>query len=75
MKNPTVTLTVLLETLEELLHTLQPAVAMNPDLRDAKVIPVDLSDMSEFIKAVQNHFVFKTCLSRCKIRASASISL
>ena len=53
-----------------LLHTLQPPVAMNPDLRDAKVIPVDLSDMSEFIKAVQNHFVFKTCLSRCKIRRS-----
>lgn len=30
-----------------LLHTLQPALAMNPDLQDAKVIQVDLSDMSE----------------------------
>eukprot|EP00913_Durusdinium_trenchii_P035751 g33453.t1 len=33
-----------------LLHTLQPALAMNPDLQDAKVIQVDLSDMSEFIR-------------------------
>ena len=30
---------------------------------------VDLSDMSEFIMCVNNHFVFETCVSRCKIRA------
>lgn len=68
MKNPIVTLLGLLEVLEELLQTLQPAVAMNPDLKDAKIINVDLADMSEFIKCVQNHFVFETCVSRCKIR-------
>ncbi|CAK9084005.1 Potassium voltage-gated channel protein eag (Ether-a-go-go protein) [Durusdinium trenchii] len=68
VKNPVVTLTGLLEILEELLHTLQPALAMNPDLQDAKVIQVDLSDMSEFISVVNNHFVFETCVSRCKIR-------
>lgn len=68
MKNPIVTLLGLLEVLEELLQTLQPAVAMNPDLKDAKIINVDLADMSEFISCVQNHFVFETCVSRCKIR-------
>lgn len=68
MKNPIVTLLGLLEILEELLQTLQPAVAMNPDLVGAKVINVDLADMSEFIACVQNHFVFETCVSRCKIR-------
>eukprot|EP00438_Fugacium_kawagutii_P004331 Skav220063 [mRNA] locus=scaffold1709:139383:161802:- [translate_table: standard] len=76
IKNPIVTLLGLLEVLEELLgssfqrllQTLRPAVAMNPDLKDAKIINVDLADMSEFITCVQNHFVFETCVSRCKIR-------
>ncbi|CAJ1344612.1 unnamed protein product [Effrenium voratum] len=70
MKNPVVTLTGLLEMLEELLHTLKPTVDLMPDLKEAKVIQVDLSDMSEFIACVQNTFVFETCVSRCKIRFS-----
>eukprot|EP00441_Pelagodinium_beii_P032538 CAMPEP_0197644038 /NCGR_PEP_ID=MMETSP1338-20131121/17148_1 /TAXON_ID=43686 ORGANISM="Pelagodinium beii, Strain RCC1491" /NCGR_SAMPLE_ID=MMETSP1338 /ASSEMBLY_ACC=CAM_ASM_000754 /LENGTH=107 /DNA_ID=CAMNT_0043217359 /DNA_START=100 /DNA_END=423 /DNA_ORIENTATION=- len=30
-----------------------------------KVMIVDLSDLADFIKAVQNSFVFATCISRC----------
>jgi len=66
--NPAVTLSCLLECLVDLLHVLQPNIDMMPDLKDAKVVLVDLSDMSEFIACVQNRFVFETCVSRCKIR-------
>lgn len=37
-----------------------------PNLKGVQMIPVDLSDMGEFIAAVQNRFVFQTCVSRCK---------
>eukprot|EP00437_Effrenium_voratum_P066545 CAMPEP_0181503148 /NCGR_PEP_ID=MMETSP1110-20121109/56763_1 /TAXON_ID=174948 /ORGANISM="Symbiodinium sp., Strain CCMP421" /LENGTH=68 /DNA_ID=CAMNT_0023631833 /DNA_START=38 /DNA_END=241 /DNA_ORIENTATION=- len=33
-----------------------------------KVIPVDLSEMAEFIAVVQNRFVFLTCVSRCQLQ-------
>ena len=36
-----------------LLQTLQPAVAMNPDLKDAKIINVDLADMSAWLQIPQ----------------------
>ena len=31
-------------------------------------MPVDLSDMGEFISAVRNRFVFATCISRCQMK-------
>lgn len=33
-----------------------------------KMIPVDLSEMAEFIAVVQNRFVFLTCVSRCQLQ-------
>lgn len=32
------------------------------------MIPVDLSEMAEFIAVVQNRFVFLTCVSRCQLQ-------
>lgn len=63
--NSLVGLTILLEVLVDLLSNLWPTIlATNGDAN--KMIAVDLSDMSEFIAAVQNRFVFQTCVSRCK---------
>ena len=54
-----------MEVLVELLHNLRPAVNAVAEAAAVRMLPVDLSDMSEFIAAVQNRFVFKTCVSRC----------
>lgn len=63
--NSLVGLTILLEVLVDLLSNLWPTVlATNVD--GNKMIAVDLSDMGDFIAAVQNRFVFQTCVSRCK---------
>jgi len=41
-----------------LLQTLQPAVAMNPDLKDAKIINVDLADMSAWVFPAAQRWVY-----------------
>jgi len=64
--NSLVGLTILLEVLVDLLSNLWMAVESMPNLKGVQMIPVDLSDMGEFIAAVQNRFVFQTCVSRCK---------
>ena len=66
--NGLIGMTLLLEVLVELLTNLKQAVR---GLKDAHMMhPVDLSDMSEFIAAVQNRFVFQTCVSRCLFKFS-----
>lgn len=64
--NPLIGLTCLLDVLTDLLACLRTKVAMNPNL--PKLVPVDLSDMGEFISAVRNRFVFVTCISRCQLK-------
>jgi len=68
--NPLLGLTLLMEVLVELLTNLQPAVSASPEVSDVMMLPVDLMDMSEFIAAVQNRFIFQTCVSRCAFRFS-----
>lgn len=63
MANPTVGLTVLLEVLVDLLAHLQVILKEVPNMQ----IWIDLSDLAEFAAAVQNNFVFQTCISRCKV--------
>lgn len=64
--NSLVGLTILLEVLVDLLSNLWPTVLSMPMADTTQMIAVDLSDMSDFIAAVQNRFVFQTCVSRCK---------
>ena len=40
---------------------------------EEKMIPVDLSEMAEFIAVVQNRFVFLTCVSRCQVQFVGSM--
>ncbi|CAJ1448056.1 unnamed protein product [Effrenium voratum] len=71
VRNQNIGLACLLEMLVCLLNMLQPAApSMLANLKDARVILVNLSDMSEFIACVRNRFVFETCVSRCKVRVS-----
>jgi len=64
--NNTVGLTGLLGVLVDLLNNLRLSMDSMPDME--KVIPVDLSEMAEFIAVVQNRFVFLTCVSRCQLQ-------
>lgn len=64
--NPLIGLTCLLDVLTDLLATLRTKVATMP--KQPKLLPVDLSDMGEFISAVRNRFVFTTCISRCQLK-------
>ncbi|CAK9078837.1 Potassium/sodium hyperpolarization-activated cyclic nucleotide-gated channel 2 [Durusdinium trenchii] len=68
--NSLVGLTILLEVLVDLLSNLWPTISTMPAFEATQMIAVDLSDMSEFIAAVQNRFVFQTCVSRCKYHFS-----
>ena len=69
VRNPAIGLTCLLELLVCLLHMLQPAASgMMANMPGAKVVLVNLSDMSEFIACVRNRFIFETSISRCKVR-------
>mmetsp|Transcript_40421 Transcript_40421/g.90546 ORF Transcript_40421/g.90546 Transcript_40421/m.90546 type:complete len:253 (+) Transcript_40421:1-759(+) len=69
VRNPAIGLTCLLELLVCLVNMLQPAAAgMMANMPNAKVILVNLADMSEFIACVRNRFIFETCVSRCKVR-------
>ena len=47
------------------IYTVRLIVSALPQLR---VLPVDLSDMGEFLAAVRNRFVFVTCTSRCELK-------
>ena len=68
--NGLIGLTLLLEVLVELLTNLKQAVQ---GLKEMQMMhAVDLMDMSEFIAAVQNRFVFQTCVSRCSFKFSGS---
>ena len=70
--NGLIGLTLLLEVLVELLTNLQQAVETSKETSSVMILPVDLMDMSEFIAAVQNRFVFQSCVSRCSFRFSGS---
>lgn len=48
------------------------SMAMPGEVAKENLIPVDLLDMSEFITAVQNRFVFQSCVSRCSFRVSGT---
>jgi len=66
--NPYIQLSVMLETLVDLIVHLRSAV-----LKEAKVktlfkqYTVNLLDMAEFVGAVQNRFVFQACVARSKV--------
>ncbi|CAJ1395704.1 unnamed protein product, partial [Effrenium voratum] len=65
--NSSVGLARLLEVLVDLLINLGPALHGKVH---GQMILIDLSDLSEFIAAVQNSFVFQTCISRSKLEVS-----
>ncbi|CAJ1342360.1 unnamed protein product [Effrenium voratum] len=67
-RNRVIGLTLLLEVLVSLLSNLQPALAHMALDSDRKMVRVDLSDMAEFVAAVQNRFVFQTCMVRSRLR-------
>jgi len=64
--NHTVGFAGLLGVLVDLLSNLRSSIDSMPNMD--KVIPVDLSEMAEFIAVVQNRFVFLTCVSRCQLQ-------
>eukprot|EP00913_Durusdinium_trenchii_P001659 g1536.t1 len=64
--NTTVGLVGLLGVLVDLLNNLNTSLESMPQMD--KMIPVDLSEMAEFIAVVQNRFVFLTCVSRCQLQ-------
>lgn len=64
--NSTVGLVGLLGVLVDLLNNLNTSLESMPPME--KMIPVDLSEMAEFIAVVQNRFVFLTCVSRCQLQ-------
>ncbi|CAE7748593.1 KCNH5, partial [Symbiodinium pilosum] len=64
--NSTVGFAGLLGVLVDLLNNLRLSVDSMPDAD--QVIPVDLSEMADFIAVVQNRFVFLTCISRCRLQ-------
>ena len=70
--NGLIGLTLLLEVLVELLTNLKQAVETSKETSSVMILPVDLMDMSEFIAAVQNRFVFQSCVSRCSFRFSGT---
>eukprot|EP00930_Biecheleria_cincta_P015588 TRINITY_DN12948_c0_g3_i2.p1 TRINITY_DN12948_c0_g3~~TRINITY_DN12948_c0_g3_i2.p1 ORF type:complete len:1228 (+),score=254.99 TRINITY_DN12948_c0_g3_i2:33-3716(+) len=72
-ENKFVSVHVLLEVLVDLiedLRRLDPSKFQmaSPRGGQVKTLNVDLTDMAEFIAAVQNRFVFQNCVSRCKLR-------
>jgi len=66
--NPVVGLTALLDVLTDLLYNLRSLDKSGKP----SVMLVDLSDMGEFIAAVQNRFVFLTCISRSQLSIEKS---
>eukprot|EP00930_Biecheleria_cincta_P034213 TRINITY_DN23661_c0_g1_i1.p1 TRINITY_DN23661_c0_g1~~TRINITY_DN23661_c0_g1_i1.p1 ORF type:complete len:1192 (-),score=165.37 TRINITY_DN23661_c0_g1_i1:274-3816(-) len=70
--NPLVKLHSFFEVLVELLQMLAVFVDYEPALSDTKLIQVDLADFADFIKIVQNRYVFETCISRCQFRVIGS---
>jgi len=74
--NDAIGLSLLFEVLIDLLGNLRSVVS-RADCTQDLLIRVDLSDMSLFTAAVQNRFVFETCMSRCRlsIEPSTGVSL
>ncbi|CAE7656177.1 HCN4 [Symbiodinium sp. CCMP2456] len=66
--NPVVGLTALLDVLTDLLYNLR---SFDKSGKPSLML-VDLSDMGEFIAAVQNRFVFLTCISRSQLSIEKS---
>eukprot|EP00931_Biecheleriopsis_adriatica_P036359 TRINITY_DN20949_c0_g1_i1.p1 TRINITY_DN20949_c0_g1~~TRINITY_DN20949_c0_g1_i1.p1 ORF type:complete len:1323 (-),score=258.84 TRINITY_DN20949_c0_g1_i1:57-3953(-) len=71
-ENKHVSVHVLLEVLVDLIEnfrSMDPSALplSSPRLGKVKMINVDLSDMAEFILAVQNRYIFQTCIARCKV--------
>jgi len=65
-------LPLLLEVLVQLVDDLQRVDVKIFEQKDVKMLSVDLSDMAAFITAVQNRFIFSTCISRSKIKMEES---
>ena len=63
--NKLVGLSVFLHVLVDLLANITVAIDASPMMGGRMLIRADLSDMSAFTMAVQNSFVFRTCVSRC----------
>lgn len=66
--NKLVGLSAFLVVLVDLLANLAIVTESSPNIDGRKLIHVDLSDMSAFTLAVQNCFVFRTCVSRCNFQ-------
>ncbi|CAE7740577.1 eag [Symbiodinium sp. CCMP2456] len=66
--NKLVGLSAFLLVLVDLLANLAIVVDSSPNMNSRKLVNVDLSDMSAFTLAVQNCFVFRTCVSRCNFQ-------
>eukprot|EP00930_Biecheleria_cincta_P018711 TRINITY_DN14482_c0_g1_i1.p1 TRINITY_DN14482_c0_g1~~TRINITY_DN14482_c0_g1_i1.p1 ORF type:complete len:1225 (-),score=207.45 TRINITY_DN14482_c0_g1_i1:117-3791(-) len=72
-QNKCVGVHVLLQVIADLVESLisldhSHMLKASPRHGQAKILPVDLSDMSEFIGTVQNRLVFLNCISHCKVR-------
>lgn len=67
-QNKVIGLSLLLEVLVDIICNLHPAVASSPAGEDAKIVPCNLSDLAEFVQVVKNRFIFRTCISRARLR-------
>lgn len=71
-KNRHVGVTLLLEVLIGLLRNLELIQTLPASAPGTKMYIIDLSDLAEFLVAVNNRFIFQTCISRCKLRYADS---
>eukprot|EP00930_Biecheleria_cincta_P035260 TRINITY_DN24259_c0_g1_i1.p1 TRINITY_DN24259_c0_g1~~TRINITY_DN24259_c0_g1_i1.p1 ORF type:complete len:337 (+),score=55.38 TRINITY_DN24259_c0_g1_i1:187-1197(+) len=68
--NDMIGILVLLEVLVNLICIMRQLAEAAENRSAGMLLRVDLSDMAEFIGAVQNRFVFHSCISRCQFQFS-----
>eukprot|EP00434_Breviolum_minutum_P012096 symbB.v1.2.010667.t1/scaffold700.1/size171416/8 len=67
-QNKTIGLSLLLEVLVDIVCNLPPATAGTSAPDEMKIVPCNLSDLAEFVQIVKNRFIFRTCISRSRLR-------
>jgi len=67
-QNKVIGLSLLLEVLVDIICNLHPATAGTSAPDDMKIVPCNLSDLAEFVQIVKNRFIFRTCISRSRLR-------
>lgn len=67
-QNKVIGLSLLLEVLVDIVSNLQPVVAAAALGDELKIVPCNLSDLAEFVAVARNRFIFRTCISRSRLR-------